>query len=182
MRLLGLIVALVCAFPVIVEAGDCAGTTQSVGCSGARWTPVRNVITNMRSRIAHRQAVADARRASLCAPAPTSCNGAGLGATVPTAINDIPAPSAAPVTPVSFARPIDSPTSIAQQKAQIQASQGVMRHIGGSFGGGSREGVGFSTLSPQDAIKNCCYYGKCQPIDIGVARGRDGWYATVLYR
>lgn len=72
--------------------------------------------------------------------------------------------------------------SIAQYKAEVQARNGRMQHIGGSFGAGRFEGVGFSTVSADAAIKACCYYGEKTPVDIGVARGNNGWYATVLYR
>ncbi len=71
---------------------------------------------------------------------------------------------------------------IAKQKAQQQASEGRMRHVGGSMGTGRYEGVGFSTVSSDDAIRKCCYWGQRTPIGIGVARGSNGWYATVLYR
>ena len=40
---------------------------------------------------------------------------------------------------------------IAQAKAETQARQGVMRHVGGSFGAGRYEGVGFSTASASNA-------------------------------
>jgi hypothetical protein len=73
-------------------------------------------------------------------------------------------------------------TSIAQSKANTQASQGHMRHIGGSFGAGRYEGVGFSSVSAEDAIRRCCYWGRRTPVDIGVSRGANGWYATVLYQ
>ena len=72
--------------------------------------------------------------------------------------------------------------SIAQHKANVQASEGRMRHLGGSFGDGRFEGVGFSTVSADAAIQACCYYGQKTPVDIGVARGANGWFATVLYR
>ena len=71
---------------------------------------------------------------------------------------------------------------IAQAKAEQQARSGVMRHVGGSMGAGRYEGVGFSTESADHAIRKCCYWGQRTPVDIGVARGRTGWYATVLYR
>jgi hypothetical protein len=71
---------------------------------------------------------------------------------------------------------------IAQQKAQQQASEGRMRHVGGSFGSGRYEGVGFSSRSADEAIRKCCYWGQRTPVGIGVARGNGGWYATVLYR
>lgn len=71
---------------------------------------------------------------------------------------------------------------IAQAKAETQARHGVMRHVGGSFGAGRYEGVGFSTVSADDAIRRCCYYGQKQIVEYGVARGARGWYATVLYK
>lgn len=71
---------------------------------------------------------------------------------------------------------------IARQKSQQQASEGRMRHVGGSMGSGSYEGVGFSSVSADDAIRRCCYWGQRTPVGIGVARGAAGWYATVLYR
>ena len=71
---------------------------------------------------------------------------------------------------------------IAQAKAETQARQGVMRHVGGSFGAGRYEGVGFSTVSADDAIRRCCYYGQKPIVEYGVARGARGWYATVLYK
>ncbi len=71
---------------------------------------------------------------------------------------------------------------IARQKAQQQASEGRMRHVGGSLGSGGYEGVGFSTRSADDAIRACCYWGKRTPTGIGVVKGANGWYATVLYR
>jgi len=71
---------------------------------------------------------------------------------------------------------------VAQQKAAQQASEGRMRHVGGSMGSSRYEGVGFSTVSADDAIRKCCYWGQRSPAGIGVSRGNNGWYATVLYR
>ncbi len=71
---------------------------------------------------------------------------------------------------------------IAQQKSQQQASSGRMRHVGGSMGTGRYEGVGFSSVSAEDAIRRSCYWGQRTPTGIGVVRGANGWYATVLYR
>lgn len=66
----------------------------------------------------------------------------------------------------------------AQQSAEMQASNGRCAHMGGSF---RYEGVGFSSASAEAAIRNCCYYGKRTPVEIGVARGAKGWYACVRY-
>jgi len=71
---------------------------------------------------------------------------------------------------------------IAKQKAQQQAAEGRCRHVGGSMGNAQYEGVGFSTVSADHAISRCCYWGQRQAVGIGVARGHNGWYATVLYR
>lgn len=71
---------------------------------------------------------------------------------------------------------------LAQWKAERQAAEGRCRHVGGGFGGGRYEGVGFSTSSPDAAIRACCYWGKRQVLEIGVARGRSGWFATVIYQ
>jgi hypothetical protein len=72
-------------------------------------------------------------------------------------------------------------TGLAQWKAERQAAEGRMRHVGGGFGGGRYEGVGFSTYSSDSAIRACCYWGKRPVREIGVARGRSGWFATVIY-
>lgn len=69
--------------------------------------------------------------------------------------------------------------STAQGVAEIQANRGSMGHCGGNNG---YEGVGFSSSSSDAAIRNCCYWGQRTPIEIGVARGRNGWYACVRYR
>jgi hypothetical protein len=69
-------------------------------------------------------------------------------------------------------------TSSAQGVAEMQAQSGSCRHFGGNDG---YEGVGYSTSSADDAIRHCCYWGQRKPRDIGVARGRNGWYACVRY-
>lgn len=71
--------------------------------------------------------------------------------------------------------------SLAQSKAERQAAMGRCCHVGGGFGGGRAEGVGFSTSSPDAAIQACCYWGKRPVREVGVARGRRGWHATVIY-
>lgn len=71
---------------------------------------------------------------------------------------------------------------IAKAKAQQQANEGRMRHVGGSLGTGRFEGVGFSSASADHAIRMCCYWGVKKPVGIGVVRGARGWYATVIYK
>lgn len=70
---------------------------------------------------------------------------------------------------------------LAQSKAERQAREGRMRHVGGGFGGGRYEGVGFSTYSAESAVRACCYWGKRPVREIGVARGARGWFACVIY-
>jgi len=67
----------------------------------------------------------------------------------------------------------------AQADADEMARTGVLRHCGRA--GGRREGIGFSTVSPDHAMRNCCFWGKYRPREIGVARGRRGWYACIRY-
>ena len=69
----------------------------------------------------------------------------------------------------------------AQWKAEQSAARGSVAHIGGSFGGGSFEGNGFGA-TPEQAIQVSCFWGQRTPIEIGVARGANGYYATIFYR
>ena len=69
----------------------------------------------------------------------------------------------------------------AQWKAEQSARMGSVQHLGGGFGGGSYEGNGFGA-TPDQAIQNACYWGQRTPIQIGVARGANGYYATIFYR
>jgi hypothetical protein len=67
----------------------------------------------------------------------------------------------------------------AQESAETMARTGVLRHCGRA--GGRREGIGFSPVSADAAIKNCCFWGKYRVREVGVARGRKGYYAVVWY-
>jgi hypothetical protein len=69
--------------------------------------------------------------------------------------------------------------SSAQQDAEEMARTGVLRHCGRN--GGRREGIGFSTSSPDAAIRNCCFYGRYRIVEKGVARGPRGWFAVIRY-
>ena len=71
---------------------------------------------------------------------------------------------------------------LAQSKASRMAQLNLKGHLGGSLGNARYEGVGWSNVSSQSAIQACCYWGQKTPVEIGVARGADGfWYACVLY-
>ena len=72
----------------------------------------------------------------------------------------------------------------AQQAADDMARTGVLRHCGRA--GGRREGIGFSSSSPDAAYRSCCYYqdaqrGRYRIVERGVARGPRGWFAVIRY-
>ena len=65
----------------------------------------------------------------------------------------------------------------AQAVAELQASNGAMRHHGGNSG---FEGVGYGS-TPEAALAACCNNGRAV-IDQGVARSANGrWYACKRY-
>lgn len=72
----------------------------------------------------------------------------------------------------------------AQQDAEHMAKTGILRHCGRN--GGRREGIGFSTVSADAAVRSCCFYadamrGRYRIVERGVARGPRGWYAVLRY-
>ena len=129
--------------------------------SSAEAGPIRNAVNAIRSRV----------------------NPSVPGSVTPAT----PSPATPSVSPPRDGLPRPMPEravsgGLAQQKAEQQAREGQMRHVGGSSGAGQFEGVGFSSVSGDDAVRRCCYWGQRTPVDIGVARGARGWYACVLYR
>ena len=78
-----------------------------------------------------------------------------------------------------FASSAAAQQATAQQDAELMARRGAMAHCGRN--GGRREGVGFSPVSADAAVKNCCFWGRYRVREIGVARGPRGWYACVRY-
>lgn len=73
--------------------------------------------------------------------------------------------------------------AVCEQKAAFQAARCSMFHPGGSFGGGSCEGVACAG-DPQSALDNCCYSNSGRTI-IGqaVVRGANGlYYACRIFR
>jgi hypothetical protein len=73
------------------------------------------------------------------------------------------------------------PQAVAEAKASRAAAMRFKGHLGGGFGGGRAEGVGFSTRSAQDALNNCCFTGQRRVAGSSVVRGADGWYAVKIY-
>lgn len=67
----------------------------------------------------------------------------------------------------------------ALESATISANSGVMAHRGGSY---AYEGVGFSPVSADAALRNCCYWGRREVVESAVVRGNRGWFACVRYR
>lgn len=74
-----------------------------------------------------------------------------------------------------------NPQAVASNKASAAAARGIRGHVGGGFGGGRAEGVGFSTRSAADALNNCCFTGQRRVAGSSVVRGKDGWYAVKIY-
>ena len=74
------------------------------------------------------------------------------------------------------------PQSVAEAKASQAASWLTKGHLGGSFGGGNAEGVGFSTHSAAAALSSCCYTGQRPVLGSACVRGADGWYACKIYQ
>jgi 6-phosphogluconate dehydrogenase (decarboxylating) len=73
--------------------------------------------------------------------------------------------------------------SSAQQDADTMARTGILRHCGtaGGTAGGRREGIGFSAAGPDQAFRNCCFFGRYRIVEQAVARGPRGWFAVIRY-
>ena len=70
-------------------------------------------------------------------------------------------------------------TATAQGAAVVIASSGRFRHVGGNRGA---EGIGLGSTAAE-AIRNCCFYGRLQAVEIGTAQMRSGQFvAVVRYR
>jgi hypothetical protein len=67
----------------------------------------------------------------------------------------------------------------AYESASISAQEGRMAHRGGVY---AYEGVGYSTVSADAALRNCCYYGQKTIVESAVVRGVNGWFACIRYR
>ena len=69
-----------------------------------------------------------------------------------------------------------------QREAELQAQNNRMRHFQ-KCPQGFYAGVGYSTRSPTDAVRRCCYWNRNFPVRFfHVTRGVNGWYAAALYR
>lgn len=66
--------------------------------------------------------------------------------------------------------------------AASMAAAGRIFHSGRFTPGATHEGVGFSSVSAEDAIRHCCYWGQRQPVAVSVRPGPGGWYAVAQYR
>lgn len=92
------------------------------------------------------------------------------------------------VAPAQYFAPVSSNTNTARGglltglHSRFMAVTGRLVHSGRFVAGATKEGIGFSSSSPQEAIRSSCYWGQAQPVQIGVRRGIGGWYATVQYR
>jgi len=68
----------------------------------------------------------------------------------------------------------------AQQDAEQMARTGVLRHCGRN--GGRREGIGTGS-TPEQALRNCCFYGRYRIVEKAVAWSpvRRAWFAVIRY-
>lgn len=69
----------------------------------------------------------------------------------------------------------------AQEHAEQLAAAGTFGHC--SRRGGGYEGIGLSPVSPDDAVRRCCYWGQRRVREIGTAwsPARRAWIAVVRY-
>lgn len=66
----------------------------------------------------------------------------------------------------------------AASDAEYMARTGRFAHRGTC---GCREGIGYGS-TPEQALRNCCYWGRYAVREKAVARGANGrWYAVVRY-
>ena len=66
----------------------------------------------------------------------------------------------------------------AQEDAEFMARTGRFAHRGTA---GCREGIGYGS-TPEQALRNCCYWGRYAVREKAVARGANGrYYAVVRY-
>jgi len=77
-------------------------------------------------------------------------------------------------------------TISAQDTADDCARTGLLKHC--RLLAGRREGIGFSTVSPEAAEKNCCFYqeavrGRLRIVERAVSwsPARRGWFAVLRY-
>jgi hypothetical protein len=67
----------------------------------------------------------------------------------------------------------------AQDAANEMARTGILRLCGRN--GGCREGIGMGSTA-QEALRNCCYYGRYTIRERAVSRGANGrYYAVIRY-
>jgi hypothetical protein len=77
-----------------------------------------------------------------------------------------------------YSRTVVRGCTTAQADADEMARTGILRHRGGC---GCREGIGMGA-SPEQALSNCCFYGRYAVREKAVSRGVNGrWYAVVRY-
>lgn len=70
--------------------------------------------------------------------------------------------------------------SSAQEDAELMARTGRLRHCGRN--GGRREGIGTGS-TPEQAERNCCFYGRYRIVEKGVAWSPVArrWFAVIRY-
>ena len=69
-------------------------------------------------------------------------------------------------------------------KSRYSRARYGMRHVRSSAvpSGARYEGVGYSSISANRAIRNSSFYGRRPIVAASVSRGRDGYFAAVYYK
>lgn len=74
---------------------------------------------------------------------------------------------------------VTTTVTTAHEDACHMARTGVLRHRGRC---NCREGIGFSSVSAEDALARCCYNnGRYRIKEKAVVRGARGWFACIRY-
>lgn len=88
--------------------------------------------------------------------------------------------AAQPSCSVAVSAPTLSLTT-ARDKAEYQARTGVMQHVG-PVPAGCVEGVGYSSSSPEQALRTCYSNSGLPCVEEAVVRGPAGWFAVRIFR
>lgn len=116
--------------------------------------------------------------ASLAEAGPFSRRGRSCSASGSCATTTVTTTQAQPAKPAPQPA-AQGNTSTAQGVAILISSTGRFRHWGGNHG---PEGIGLGA-TPEQALRNCCYFGRYQIADVGYAQMANGsWVAVARYR
>ena len=166
------------AFSVV--AGTCFG--GDVGCSGASTTQNTVVLLAKHPRlVAMRQHRADrlaarSMRLSCSSSVAVVAVKASCTCSAPQEVKLGHEPQPAEVTTANAG---DSLYQLALRSAQYRAANGIKGHSQVDMSSGRMNGVGWSSFNSQPET---CFWERRNSGAYAVARGSDGWYATLILR